>query len=94
MPFKGHVHMITADNGREFAYHAEIAEALNTRVYFAHPYSSWERGANENSNGLLRQYVPKGTDLRDVTEENTLRDETNKLSSEKVSRVQATSDGF
>jgi IS30 family transposase len=69
MPFKDHVHTITADNGREFAYHAEIAEALNTKVYFAHPYSSWERGANENSNGLLRQYVPKGTDLRDVTEE-------------------------
>jgi|TARA_R110001583_G_scaffold164970_1_gene317454 IS30 family transposase len=51
------------------AYHAEIAETLDTKVYFAHPYSSWERGANENSNGLLRQYVPKGTDLRGVTEE-------------------------
>lgn len=69
LPFKDHVHTITADNGREFAYHAEIAEALDTTVYFAHPYSSWERGANENSNGLLRQYVPKGTDLRRVTEE-------------------------
>ncbi len=69
LPFKDHVHTITADNGREFAYHAEIAEALETTVYFAHPYSSWERGANENSNGLLRQYVPKGTDLRRVTEE-------------------------
>lgn len=69
MPFKDHVHTITADNGREFAYHAEIAEALDTKVYFAHPYSSWERGANENSNGLLRQYVPKGIDLRSVTEE-------------------------
>ncbi|MDB4837006.1 IS30 family transposase [Marinomonas sp.] len=69
MPFKDHVHTITADNGREFAYYAEIAEALETKVYFAHPYSSWERGANENSNGLLRQYVPKGTDLRGVTEE-------------------------
>jgi IS30 family transposase len=69
MPFKDHIHTITADNGREFAYHAEIAEALDTKVYFAHPYSSWERGANENSNGLLRQYVPKGTDLRSVTEE-------------------------
>ncbi len=69
MPFKDHVHTITADNGREFAYHAEIAETLGTKVYFAHPYSSWERGANENSNGLLRQYVPKGTNLRSVTEE-------------------------
>jgi IS30 family transposase len=61
-------HTITADNGREFAYHAEIAETLDTKVYFSHPYSSWERGANENSNALLRQYVPKGTDLRSVTE--------------------------
>lgn len=68
-PFKDHVHTITADNGREFAYHAEIADALDAKVYFAHPYSSWERGANENSNGLLRQYVPKGVDLRCVTEE-------------------------
>lgn len=68
-PFKDHVHTITADNGREFAYHAEIAKALEAKVYFAHPYSSWERGANENSNGLLRQYVPKGVDLRCVTEE-------------------------
>ncbi len=69
MPFKDHIHTITADNGQEFAYHAEIAEALDTKVYFAHPYSSWERGANENSKGLLRQYVLKGIDLRIVTEE-------------------------
>jgi IS30 family transposase len=68
-PFKEYVHTITADNSREFAYHAEIAQALEAKVYFAHPYSSWERGANENSNGLLRQYVPKGIDLRSVTEE-------------------------
>jgi IS30 family transposase len=65
-PFKAHVHTITADNGREFVYHAEIAEALETKMYFAHPYSSLERGANENSNGILRQYIRKGTDLRDI----------------------------
>ncbi|WCN09146.1 IS30 family transposase [Marinomonas mediterranea] len=69
MPFKDHVHTITADNGREFAHHAKIAEALDTKVYFAHPYSSWERGANENSNGLLRQYVRKGTDLREIEDD-------------------------
>lgn len=69
MPYKAHVHTITADNGREFANHEEIAEALEADVYFAHPYSSWERGANENANGLLRQYVPKGTDLRQVGED-------------------------
>ncbi|QRV22404.1 IS30 family transposase [Marinomonas foliarum] len=68
-PFKAHVHTITADNGREFAHHAEIAEALETKVYFAHPYSSWERGANENSNGLLRQYIRKGTDLRNIEDD-------------------------
>ncbi|WP_154723811.1 IS30 family transposase [Vibrio cyclitrophicus] len=69
LPYKEHVHTITADNGREFAGHEEIARELEAQVYFAHPYSSWERGANENANGLLRQYVKKGTDLRTVTED-------------------------
>lgn len=69
MPYKDFVHTITADNGREFAGHQEIARALDADLYFAHPYSSWERGANENANGLLRQYVKKGTDLRTVTDE-------------------------
>jgi IS30 family transposase len=69
MPYKEHVHTITADNGRAFAGHQKIARALETTVYFAHPYSAWERGANENANGLLRQYVKKGTDLRTITED-------------------------
>lgn len=68
-PYAAHVHTITADNGSEFVEHKAIAEALNTEVYFAHPYSSWERGLNENFNGLLRQYIPKGTDLRTITDE-------------------------
>lgn len=68
MPYKDYVHTITADNGREFAGHQEIAAALEAKLYFAHPYSSWARGANENANGLLRQYVKKGTDLRTVTD--------------------------
>ena len=55
-PLKDIVHTITADNGKEFAYHEEISKALSADVYFAHPYSSWERGLNENTNGLLRQY--------------------------------------
>ncbi len=67
-PYKKHVHTITADNGREFADHETIAKELETDVYFAHPYSSWERGANENANGLLRQYVKKGTDLTTMTD--------------------------
>jgi IS30 family transposase len=68
-PYAAHVHTITADNGSEFVEHKAIAEALNTEVYFAHPYSSWERGLNENFNGLLRQYIPKGTDLRTISDE-------------------------
>jgi IS30 family transposase len=68
MPFKDVVHTITADNGKEFAYHEKISEKLSADVYFAHPYSSWERGLNENTNGLLRQYFPKNTDLKRVTQ--------------------------
>lgn len=67
-PFKDVVHTITADNGKEFAYHEKISKALSADVYFAHPYSSWERGLNENTNGLLRQYFPKETDFKVVTQ--------------------------
>lgn len=67
-PYQERVHTITADNGKEFAYHDEIGEALDTQVYFAHPYSSWERGLNENTNGLIRQYFPKSTNLKEVTQ--------------------------
>jgi IS30 family transposase len=63
MPYKQHVHTITAYNGREFTHHQTIAKALDAEFYFAHPYSSWERGANENANGLLRQYVEKGFEV-------------------------------
>jgi len=62
-PHKRHTQTITADNGKEFAHHATIAQALDATVYFAHPYHAWERGLNENTNGLIRQYVPKGTAL-------------------------------
>ena len=58
---------ITCDNGKEFANHQEIARRLQTEVYFAHPYASWERGTNENTNGLIRQYVPKTDDFSNVT---------------------------
>ncbi len=61
-------HTITADNGKEFADHERIAKELNTDVYFAHPYSSWERGTNENMNGLVRQYFPKKGNFRTITE--------------------------
>ena len=67
LPYADLVHTITADNGKEFAGHESIAAALNANVYFAHPYSSWERGLNENTNGLIRQYVPKGSSFADIT---------------------------
>jgi len=68
-PLIGRVHTITADNGKEFSWHEKFADALKTKVYFAHPYSSWERGLNENTNGLLRQYFPKGTNFKELTQE-------------------------
>lgn len=63
LPYKHHIHSITADNGTEFARHEHIASRLGIDFYFCHPYSSWERGQNENTNGLIRQYIPKGTDF-------------------------------
>jgi len=59
LPFKQSVHSITSDNGTEFYEHKWIAKMLNANYYFAHPYSSWERGLNEYTNGLIRQYIPK-----------------------------------
>jgi IS30 family transposase len=64
---KAFLHTITFDNGKEFAYHAKLKEALGADNYFAHPYCSWERGLNENHNGLIRQYLPKGMALDKVT---------------------------
>jgi IS30 family transposase len=66
--FPERVHTITSDNGREFAHHEEIARGLQAKFYFAHPYSSWERGLNENSNGLVRQYFPKRHDFSTITD--------------------------
>jgi transposase, IS30 family len=66
-PYIDWVHTITYDNGREFADHEGMASDLETRIYFAHPYASWERGLNENTNGLIRQYFPKDRDLTTVT---------------------------
>lgn len=65
-PAKRFVHTITFDNGKEFAGHAEISKALGADAYFARPYHSWERGLNEHTNGLIRQYLPKGANLLDV----------------------------
>jgi IS30 family transposase len=60
---------ITGDNGTEFTGHKHISESLGIEFYFTHPYSSWEKGTNENTNGLIRQYFPKGTDFNEVSED-------------------------
>jgi len=67
MPLKDQIKTITYDNGLEFSEHERMAKELEADIYFAHPYSSWERGVNENTNGLIRQYFPKGTDFNQVT---------------------------
>ncbi len=71
-PLSAQVHTLTYDNGKEFAYHMEIAKVLKADGYFAHPYHSWERGLNENTNGLIRQYLPKGTDFNKPTDRQVL----------------------
>jgi len=78
-PEKAHLHTITFDNGKEFAYHAQMKRVLGADNYFAHPYHSWERGLNENHNGLIRQYLPKGMALDKVTTEevNLIQDRLN-----------------
>ena len=62
-------HSLTLDNGREFARPAELERRLGLKVFFAHPYHAWERGTNENTNGLLRQYVPRDANLMVLTNE-------------------------
>jgi len=69
IPHKEITHTITSDNGLEFANHKAIANTLNCDYYFCHPYSSWERGLNEYTNGLIRQYFPKGSSFTHITPE-------------------------
>lgn len=63
------VKTITVDNGMEFASHKKLSEMVDADIYFAHPGCPWERGLNENTNGLLRQFFPKGTNFENITEE-------------------------
>lgn len=67
LPYKAYVKTITSDNGLEFAEHQYISKKLACDFYFADPYCSWQRGLNENTNGLIRQYIPKGTYFEKVS---------------------------
>jgi IS30 family transposase len=66
-PIGNFVHTITFDNGKEFAAHQDIAHALKAKIFFATPYHAWERGLNENTNGLIRDFFPKGTDFSTIS---------------------------
>ena len=68
-PLKAFTLTITADNGKEFAYHKTISQALDTKFYFCDPYSSWQRGLNEHTNGLIRQYIPKKSEFENISKE-------------------------
>jgi len=70
---KGARRTLTLDNGSENSRHEDITEAIGTRCYFARPYASWQRGSNEQVNGLIRRYFPKGTDFGKVTDEQVAR---------------------
>lgn len=67
--WRPYIKTITADNGKEFADHKYVAEELGIDYYFARPYHSWERGSNENLNGLVRQYFKKSSDFESITQE-------------------------
>ena len=69
LPYIGKIRSITTDNGSEFAEHLEIAKRLKTKIFFAHPYSSWEKGCIEYHNKLIRQYIPKGADFKTITDD-------------------------
>jgi transposase, IS30 family len=66
-------HTITYDNGKEFNYHEMIGRYTKMDIYFAYPYHSWERGTNENTNGLIRQFFPKKSSFAGITEKDTRR---------------------
>jgi transposase, IS30 family len=89
-PYKHMVKTITFDNGKEFAEHAAIDAALGSTSYFADPYSSWQRGSNENTNGLIRQYIPKKRHFSNVSAEE-VRTIMHKLNNRHRKRLQFTS---
>ena len=67
LPYKDSIKTVTCDNGTEFSDFKRIENKLDVQIYFAHPYCSWERGLSEHTNGLVRQYIPKESDFKYVT---------------------------
>ena len=84
--WKPFIHTITSDNGKEFANHLNISEELNLNFYFAKPYHSWQRGANENLNGLVRQYFPKEYDFTSISNQQ-IKNVQNKLNNRPRKRL-------
>jgi len=68
-PVKKITHTITSDNGKEFSLHENISKSLDVDFYFCDPYSSWQRGLNENTNGLIRRYIPKKTEFDNISQD-------------------------
>jgi len=68
-PLKDITHTVTADNGTEFTYHEKVSQTLDLKYYFCDPYSSWQRGLNEHTNGLIRQYIPKKSSFENISQE-------------------------
>ncbi|WP_175469686.1 IS30 family transposase, partial [Marinobacter sp. AC-23] len=85
-PIRGAVQTLTLDNGSEFADHPTFSKALSLTSYFCDPYRSSQRGTNENTNGLLRQYFPKGTDFAKVSRK-AIRQAVNKLNNRPRKRL-------
>lgn len=73
LPVSDQVFTLTSDHGKEFANHQGLAESLNLKFYFAHPYAAWERGTHENTNGLIRQYFPKKKDFLTISKKKIQR---------------------
>jgi IS30 family transposase len=68
-PLRGVIQTITSDNGKEFANHIYIEQKLGIDFYFAEPYKSWQRGLNEHTNGLIREYIPKKTKFAEISDQ-------------------------
>jgi IS30 family transposase len=88
VPHAANVHTLTYDNGKAFAYHQQVSDGLEAQGFFAHPDHSWERGLNENTNGLIRQSLPKGKSCDDLTEQDvqSIMDKLNNIDPENVCR--------